>query len=821
MSGATATITLTDFLHVLHPPDSEGFIDLRALPSKAQAFIRPGDIEAAERFIRAHADENLYFGPATRKTRDSGKLENCGALNDLFSDIDFKLTPEPEAMAKLEGFLLKPSIVVRSGGGLHCYWLLREPFDLQDFEDRKRAKNLLRRLALELGGDLSSAEPAHVLRVPGTLNHKPEYGTPRPVVIERFSPDLQYNPSDFDDLLPKEPEATTNGNGQRFTLPDEIAEGDPGRNNMLYRFGRKLRCAGLTEGEITDALIVANQARCRPPLPQEHVREIAHHVVTQPNRPDFAATGNSNGDPLDPLRALADSPTPAEIEAELRIVVTSLAGADGLRRVSLRQEALSVLNTKKVNGAAKLVDAAWALVGGSTDEGKSAAFLVDPEPWSEPVDGTALLDSISTVLRRYMVMTKEQADTAALWVLFAHSHDAFQVSPILAVQSPVMGCGKSRLQAILTPMLPHALAVCNLGAATLFRTVEKYKPTLLIDEADTFMRENEGLRGIVNSGWLRSGAQTIRLVGDDHETRTFSTWCPKVIAAIGKLPLTIQDRSIVIELKRKTEGEMVKRFGIREANELKPLCSKAARWATDNIDTLREATPDPLTHLGDRQADSWTPLLAIADLAGGDWPDRARKAAETLSGGERDPEADDAGVMLIADCVAAFKERKADRLSTSDLIAELVKIEGRPWPEWSKGKPITPRGLAKLLKPFGIKPKVERAGDDQFRGYEAHAFTDAFSRYSQGSNAYHPYQSNEYNDLDPNFNVYQTPDGTDTERELSIEKQRNGTHGTDRHSENSRNENVEQEFDITDPGFETQCAADMGDLFDSEEVAIL
>src|SRR5574337_617044 len=310
------------------------------------------------------------------------------------------------------------------------------------------------------------------------------------------------------------------------------------------------------------------------------------------------------------------------------------------------------------------------------------------------------------------------------------------------------------------------------------------------------------------------------LLGESFEPRFFSTWGPKVLAAIGKLPPTVMDRSVVIPMKRKAPGEQVERFRHNKLKDLTPLCRQAARWAADNLATLQEADPVVPEQLNDRAADNWRPLLAIADLVGGDWPHRARTAALMLSGGERDPEADGAGVMLIADCVAIFNDRGIDRLSTTDLIEELVKIEERPWPERSKGKHITPRVLARLLKPFGIKPKVERAGNAQFRGYEAHAFDDAHSRYSQGSNVYHPYQSNENNNLYPNFKVYQTPDGTHTKSDLSIEKQMDGTHGTHKNPENGRNERDEQDFDVTTPGFETHCAADLGDLFDSEEVLL-
>jgi hypothetical protein len=212
MSTHTVPVTLTDFLAALHSPDSDSVIDLRALPSRRQAFLRPGDIEAIQRFIAANSGQNLYLGVATRKSSGGGSLVNCGELHVLFADIDFETISEPEARAKLERFPLKPSIITMSGGGLHEYWLLKEPLNLQDADDCQRAYNLLKRVARALGGDLGSAEPARVLRVPGTLNYK--YDPPRRVLIETFNSDLQYNPADFDDVLPEEPEQVKNGNGQ-------------------------------------------------------------------------------------------------------------------------------------------------------------------------------------------------------------------------------------------------------------------------------------------------------------------------------------------------------------------------------------------------------------------------------------------------------------------------------------------------------------------------------------------------------------------------------------------------------------------------------
>jgi hypothetical protein len=122
------------------------------------------------------------MGVATRRDASSGELKNCQHLGALFVDIDFKRTPEPAARERVARMPLPPSAIVQSGGGLHVYWFLREPFLLP--ADGEYAKGLLRRLALALGGDSSSAEPAHILRVPGSTNYKPEYSSPRRVRLE-------------------------------------------------------------------------------------------------------------------------------------------------------------------------------------------------------------------------------------------------------------------------------------------------------------------------------------------------------------------------------------------------------------------------------------------------------------------------------------------------------------------------------------------------------------------------------------------------------------------------------------------------------------
>jgi AAA domain-containing protein/primase-like protein len=291
--------TALDFFAALFPFD-EDHVELRALPSTARTFVALGsDLDAVDDFVREHRDENVYFGVASRRHATDGTLQNCRLLVVLFSDFDFKTTPESVVRAQLVKFPLPPSLIVRSGGGLHVYWLLREPLELPD--DFARTKDLLRRLALHLGGDLGSAEPAHVLRVPGTRNFK--YTPPRAVTVEALDPERRYNPSEFDDLLPAEPVAER---GAPFTMPDEpLAEGE-GRNNALYRLIRSLKAKHISVAAIT-AAVDAENARFRPPLPGDELRTLLHHALTQADRPDFAVDDHqSAGAAADPAGA-ADS----------------------------------------------------------------------------------------------------------------------------------------------------------------------------------------------------------------------------------------------------------------------------------------------------------------------------------------------------------------------------------------------------------------------------------------------------------------------------------------------------------------------------------
>ena len=265
------------------------------------------------------------------------------------------------------------------------------------------------------------------------------------------------------------------------------------------------------------------------------------------------------------------------------------------------------------------------------------------------------------------------------------------------------------------------------------------------------------------------GSGHVRTVGDDYEPRMFSTWGPKAIALIGALPDTLSDRSIILRLRRKKSNETVDRLQRgRVVSELEPLRRKSARWASDNLEALQSSDPAVPEKLNDRASDNWRPLLAIADAAGGKWPEMARKAALELSGAD-DANDESVRTLLLRDLKDLFNGSK--ELSSAAIVEALGKIEERPWPEWKKGKPITPRQLARLLAPFQVRPIQLWVNGENTRGYELGAFEDVFDRYL-GSDPIEPLEPNEFNKMEGNLSARKEEVLADTNPSNSLETNR-------------------------------------------------
>ncbi len=367
---------------------------------------------------------------------------------------------------------------------------------------------------------------------------------------------------------------------------------------------------------------------------------------------------------------------------------------------------------------------------------ESTLLFPEIEPCAEPVSGNELLITIAAEIRCYIVLPDHAAVAASLWVLHTYTVEAAFISPILAVQSPQKRCGKSQLLTVLNALVHRALMVANLSLAALYRAMNQYRPTLLIDEADSFLDANDEMRGIINSGHSRATARTLRVGGENHnELEIFDSFGPKAIAGIGKRRDTIADRSIVISLRRRTKDEPVEVLR-QDRLDYSDLQSQCAGWAAQNLDALKAADPAMSPVLHDRAQDNWRPLLAIADLCG--WDAEARAAATALTESDSD---ESAAAMLLEDIHVLFTERGADKLTSADIVDVLAKMEERPWPEWRQGKPITQRQLARLLAPFGIKPKLKKFNKNPARGYALDQFADSFARYISNVDPLPRYQS--------------------------------------------------------------------------------
>lgn len=353
------------------------------------------------------------------------------------------------------------------------------------------------------------------------------------------------------------------------------------------------------------------------------------------------------------------------------------------------------------------------------------------EPYPEPIVPAQLLDEIAVTIRRFIVVEPEQADAAALWVAFTWFIGVVQVAPLAIINAPEKSCGKSQLLDVLGRMAARPLPAANSSTAFLFRAVERWTPTLLIDEADTFIRENAEIKGLINAGYTRANAYVGRVAGDDHDPKLFTVWGAKALAGIAlekHLPDATMSRAIVFELRRKLPHESISRLRHAEAGLFVSIASKLARFADDYSQLVRLARPTLPDELGDRTQDNWEPLLAIAECAGPDWVRRATVAALKISSVGK--ESASTSNELLADIQEVFERKRAEKISTADLIEALVDDDEKPWATYNRGKPLTPRQLARQLNGYGIKSKTVRLGPYQTpKGFDVAQFKDAFARY--------------------------------------------------------------------------------------------
>ncbi|MGM0824597.1 MAG: DUF3631 domain-containing protein [Pseudomonadota bacterium] len=667
------------------------------------------------------------------------KANNVTAVCGVFADFDDPaVDPKHQLAALPEDF--QPTITVESSPGkYHAYWLTWAAGELALDE----FKPLQQSLARLLSSDTHVCDLPRVMRLPGFIHRKGEPFTTR-VLDEgkRLSGDAI---RDFLQPHLAQIESVTDAPVQlRSSVAHPYAlraieravytcttapQGE--RNHTLNReaygvFGL-VKGGLLEEQEARDALLRAGKGAS---LPLNEIRDTLNSAWKAAEARGFPDN--------DPQSDLADGAV--QCEERMERVESALAKAKEDPGALFERHVLTDImairqgrpaDWQRVRAAAK---AAKVQIGEldkltsnqASEEGNALFPLV--EPWPDSVDGAALVRELSDTLRQYVVCEPETADAAALWITFTWFIEEVHVAPIANITAPLPNCGKSTLLEYIEMYAFQPLKCDGISAAALFRSMDKWRPTLLVDEVDSFLRDNEDARGVLNSGHRRNG-QIVRVVGDDYEPTPFSTWGAKALCGIGSLASTLASRSIRMELRRKRPQDTVANLRFMPPELRDRLRRQLARLHEDLALTVAAARPAPVPSLSNRAADNWEPLQQVAEAIGGEWPERVNRIAKAITQVDDEEQVSDIGTELLKDVRGVFQKREHDRIFTGDLLEELCADQEAPWITWNRGKRITDRQLSKKLGDFGIKSKTIRAGNEIKKGYKLADFRDAFVRY--------------------------------------------------------------------------------------------
>lgn len=370
-------------------------------------------------------------------------------------------------------------------------------------------------------------------------------------------------------------------------------------------------------------------------------------------------------------------------------------------------------------------------VSGNPDPGVDSWVDEDGE-----LDGAGLLDEVLGAVRRFCVLPSEAvAHAIVLWIAATHALPAFDYAPRLVIRSAEKRSGKSRLLEVIDALSHSPLRVVNASVAYIFRSLGgEHPPTLLIDEADSIFgtkvkaEQNEDLRGLLNAGYQR-GLNYGRTVGPMHVPTEFPTFAMAALAGIGRMPDTIEDRAVVVAMRRRKPSETVQPYRRRrDEPQLNELRHRLAAWATEHLEALIEAEPD--LPVEDRAADTWEPLVAVADAAGGAWPARARAAAKTITTEAAAHDAEQSlNVKLLADVRGVFDGIGDPFIASKDVCSALHQVEDSPWRDFD----LNPNKLGRRLAEYGIRTGRNTTG--KARGYRIEDFRDAWERYLPATKA--------------------------------------------------------------------------------------
>jgi hypothetical protein len=639
-------------------------------------------------------DWNVYVTPCRfrpdRQPPNSRRAESVCLAPGTWADLDVKpdvphLPHDRNELVRVYQALPRPTVLVGSGsGGLHAYWLLPEPtgdVDRAETLERLWIRYISRLAGETLGREIkfdSVKDLARVLRLPGTVRwpkpKEPAGTRPAPVTLHDVD-GPRYRLEDLEALIPEE----LRREPERVSVGQEIIDVDDPR---LTAYARKA-----VEGEARE---LARLGRSEQGGRNARLNKAAFKLGT------LGAHGLLSRDVVyDALHAACDANGLNAEDGDEQFDWTFTSGWEaGLQKP--RKLPASLL-TERVPG-----------------ENGTAPLYEDIEPWPEPVDGGALLDELVEYFAGPLILPDGGAETCALYSAMTYIVDTLEIVPYLGIPSALMRSGKTRLETLFSYVVYRPLLTANTSAAAIFRECEANHPTLIIDEVETFLGSEE-LRGILNAGHDREGG-VLRAVPDGQGgfmTRRFDVFGPKIFAQIGDMAGTLEDRSIVLQMRRKKPSETVapfRRLQRRDYRERgRELARKLARWVTDNHDALAQSEPDLPQGINDRAQDNWEALLIVADVAGGNWLKRASEVAVRLAAQREEVEE---SMLLLQDIRAIFHNNGGRPLTPSTLARELWALEERPWSAYgARQTAITTDQIGRILGKLDVRSQMTRIKD--------------------------------------------------------------------------------------------------------------
>lgn len=325
---------------------------------------------------------------------------------------------------------------------------------------------------------------------------------------------------------------------------------------------------------------------------------------------------------------------------------------------------------------------------------------------------TVLFDDMSDALKSFVVFRHpEEADAVTLWCVGTYLMDVWQLFPKLLINSPERECGKTTLLLAIEALVENGMIASSITPAAIYRIIENHRPTLLIDEADRFLKFSEELNGIINAGHTRRTATRIHCEKNKDgtiEQKSFSLWGAQVIAGIGGQAETLTSRSIKISLRRKAVDEAVARMPFDHVEQSETFRDALTDWAAENSDYISEMTLDGPAGASDRAQDNWTPLVRVADAMGGDWPDKAMKAFAKLEIKDKDDTASSIGLDLLKDIHTIMSQYSVQEMGAAQITKALISLPDTEWRSLQYGKPITSKRLNQKLREYQIRPVKRR-----------------------------------------------------------------------------------------------------------------